>query len=158
MIDPPMRLVPEQEAAGAEVARLRTTRGNRTAPGLRERPKSASGALTGAAGVIAALGSALLVRDWPQAGTVKTLAVLFATAAAMIAVDLLLYRVQRNAGREMTREPKRDLDLLRVGQKLVGFWATIGAIAALYALIPEYQNPFYTPFQDAALLLLPALV
>jgi hypothetical protein len=114
--------------------------------------------LTGAAGVIAALGSALLLRDWPQTGTIKTLTVLFATAAVMIGIDLLVYRVQRNAGREMTRQPQRNLDLLRVAQKLLGFGLTIGIIAALYALIPEYKNPFYAPFIDAALFLLPALL
>jgi protein-S-isoprenylcysteine O-methyltransferase Ste14 len=152
-----MKLVLEREAAGAEVA-LDATWNTRTSPALRERPRSASGALTGAAGVIAALGSAFLLRDWPQAGTVKTLAVLCATAGAMIGVDLLVYRVQRNAGWEMTRQPKRSLDVLRVGQKLVGFWLTIGVITALYALIPEYRNPFYAPFKDAALLLLPGLL
>jgi protein-S-isoprenylcysteine O-methyltransferase Ste14 len=76
----------------------------------------------------------------------------------MIGVDLLVYGVHRNAGREMTGQPKRNLDLLRVGQKLVGFWATIGIIAVLYALIPEYQNAFYAPFKDAILLLLPAVL
>jgi isoprenylcysteine carboxyl methyltransferase (ICMT) family protein len=153
-----MRLVLEQETAGAQAARLRAAGDAGTSSPLRERPRSASGALTGAAGVIAALGSALLLRDWPQTDIIKTLAVLFTTAAAMIGVDLLVYRVHRNAGREMTRQPKRALDLLRVAQKLMGFWLTIGIIAALYALVPEYKNAFYTPFKDAALLLLPALL
>src|SRR6185369_6782593 len=101
-------------------------------PALCARPKSASGVLTGAAGVVTALGSAFALRDWSQDGTIKTLAVLGTTAAVMIGVDRLVYRVQQNAGREMTRQPQRKLDLLRVTQKLVGFWATIGVIAALY--------------------------
>lgn len=158
MLGVPMRLVAGQEAAGAEVARLGAMGSTPSSSTLCKRPKSASGALTGAAGVAAALGSALLFRDWQQAGYIKTLAVLFAMAAVMIGVDLLVYRVQRNAGREMSREPKRGLDLLRLARKLVGFWLTIGTIAALYALIPEYQDPFYTPFKDAALFLLPALL
>lgn len=158
MVGRPMRLVAGQEAAGNDVARLGATESTPGSSTICERPKSASGALTGAAGVAAALGSAFLLRDWPQAGYIKTLAVLFAMAAVMIGVDLLVYRVQRNAGREMSREPKRSLDLLRVAQKLVGFWLTIGTIMALYALIPEYQDPFYTPFKDAALFLLPALL
>jgi hypothetical protein len=58
----------------------------------------------------------------------------------------------------MTLQPQRRLDLLRVVQKLVGFWLTIGTIAVLYALIPEYRNAFYTPFKEAALLLLPAVL
>jgi protein-S-isoprenylcysteine O-methyltransferase Ste14 len=153
-----MRLVLEQPAARAEAASLDTAANAPVASTRPRRPKSASGALTGGAGVAAALGSAILLRDWSQAGAVKTLAVLFATAAAMIAVDLLVYRVQGNAGREMTRQPQRGPDLLRVARKLVGFWLTIGIIAALYALIPEYKNAFYAPFKEAALLLLPALV
>ncbi|GAB2177403.1 isoprenylcysteine carboxylmethyltransferase family protein [Dongia sp. agr-C8] len=99
-----------------------------------------------------------MLRGWTETGPVKTLAVLFTTAATMIAVDLIVYRVQRNAGREMARPSVRPLDLLRVVQKLVGFWLVIGAIAALYGLIPEYQDAFYAPFKQAALLLLPALL
>jgi hypothetical protein len=156
MTDRPVRLVLGQEAAGAELAHSQTAA--RDASIVAERPRSASGALTGAAGIAAALGSAFLLRDWSQAGTIKTLAVLFASAGVMIGVDLIVYRVQGNAGREMTWRPKRGLDLLRVGQKLVGFWATIGVIAALYALIPEYRDPFYAPFKEAALSLLPALL
>jgi hypothetical protein len=158
MTDRPVRLVLEPDATGAEVARLDTGAKDRVSPVLHERPKSASGAWTGVAGVIAAILSASLLRDWAQTGTIKTLAVLLATAAAMIAVDLLVYKVQRNAGREMTRAPQRRRDVLRVGQKLVGFWATIGIIAVLYGLIPEYQNAFYTPFKEAALLLLPPVL
>jgi protein-S-isoprenylcysteine O-methyltransferase Ste14 len=150
-----MRLVFEQEPAG--VATLRPA-GERVSPIPCERPRSASGALTGAVGVIAALGSAVLLRDWAQTGTVKTLAVFFATAAAMIAADVLAYRVGRNPGREMRAQPQRGFDLLRIGQKLLGFWLTIGIIAALYAAIPEYQKPFYAPVREAALMLLPALL
>jgi protein-S-isoprenylcysteine O-methyltransferase Ste14 len=158
MTDRPVRLVLDQAAADNQVASLDSVDNDRSAPIVRARPKSASGVLTGLAGVVAALGSAYLLRDWSQAGHIKTLAVLGATAGVMIGVDVLVYKVQRNAGREMSREPKRKLDLLRIGQKLVGFWATIGIIAALYAVIPEYQSAFYTPFKDAALLLLPAIL
>ncbi len=35
---------------------------------------------------------------------------------------------------------------------------TIGTIAVLYALIPEYNNAFYAPFKEAAVLLLPGLL
>jgi protein-S-isoprenylcysteine O-methyltransferase Ste14 len=153
-----MRLVLEQEAAGAQVARLNATGDTRNPSTLQRRPRSASGILTGAAGVVAALGSAFLLRDWAQTGTIKTLAVLFTTAGVMIGVDLLVCRVHGNAGGEMTRQPKRSLDLLRITQKLVGFWTTIGIIAALYALIPEYRNAFYAPFKEAALFLLPAVL
>lgn len=162
MTDRPIRLVLGPDAAGAELAPLDPSEGGardaRVSSVQPKRPKSASGALTGVSGVVTALASAFLLRDWPQAGYIKTLAVLFATAAVMIAVDTLLYRVQSNPGREMTRLPKRGLEPLRIAQKFLGFWLTIGAIAALYALIPEYKNAFYTPFKDAALALLPAIL
>jgi protein-S-isoprenylcysteine O-methyltransferase Ste14 len=154
MTDRPVRLILGQGTSDTEVARPDTG----VPPSISVRPKSASGVLTGIAGAAAALTSAFLLRHWSEAGYIKTLAVIAVTAVVMIGVDLLVYRVQRNAGREMSREPKRALDLLRVGQKLVGFWGTIGVIAALYAVIPEYQSAFYTPFKDAALLLLPAVL
>jgi protein-S-isoprenylcysteine O-methyltransferase Ste14 len=153
-----MRLVAEQEAPGASVTSLDIGGEAEASPTHRIRPRSASGVLTGAAGVAVAIASTFLLRDWSQAATIKTLTVLFATAGVMIGVDRVVYGVQRNPGREMTREPKRSLDLLRVGQKLVGFWLTIGIIAALYAAIPEYGNPFYAPFKEAALLLLPGIL
>ncbi|WP_459855499.1 methyltransferase family protein [Dongia sp. agr-C8] len=150
-----MRLVFEQEAGSSKIRGLDAIEAASTPHG---RPRSASGLLTGASGVVAALLSAFMLRGWTETGPVKTLAVLFTTAATMIAVDLIVYRVQRNAGREMARPSVRPLDLLRVVQKLVGFWLVIGAIAALYGLIPEYQDAFYAPFKQAALLLLPALL
>src|SRR5581483_6713978 len=143
-----MRLVLDQQTVGTELATFDVASDAPPSSTLRQRPKSASGVLTGAAGVITGLVSAFLLRDWSQTGTIKTLAVLGTTAVAMVAVDLLVYGVQRNAGREMSRQPRLKLDLLRMAQKLVGFWGTIGVIAALYALIPEYANAFYAPFKE----------
>src|SRR5690242_4026061 len=109
MTDRPVRLVLDQATADNQVASPDSVDNYRSVPIVRARPESASGVLTGIAGVVAALGSAYLLRDWSQAGHIKTLAVLGATAGVMIAVDLLIYKVQRNPGREMSREPKRNL-------------------------------------------------
>ncbi|MBK1868626.1 methyltransferase family protein [Aestuariivirga sp. YIM B02566] len=105
-----------------------------------------------------ALASAWLLRDWAEAAHLKTLAVLALSTAAMLAMDLLVYRVQFNPTTELAPEPIRPIDPLRLLQKLIGFWMTIGCIAALYALLPEYGNAFYQPFKDAALYLLPGLI
>jgi protein-S-isoprenylcysteine O-methyltransferase Ste14 len=121
-------------------------------------PNSASGLLTGATGVFAALASAVLLRDWAEAVHLKTLAVLAVSAGAMVAMDVLVYRVQLNPTTDMSLEPVRALDLKRLVQKLAGFWLTVGVIAALYALLPEYADVFYQPFKDAALFLLPGLI
>jgi len=121
-------------------------------------PGSASGQWTGVAGVLTALASAWLLRDWAEAAHLKTLAVLALSTVAMLAVDLFAYRVQLNPTTELAPEPIRPVDPLRLFQKLVGFWMTIGCIAALYALLPEYGNAFYQPFKDAALYVLPGLI
>jgi hypothetical protein len=139
-------------------ANIQNLRADSASPALALRPPSASSALTGAAGVVAALGSAALLHDWAATTQVKVLSVLFASAAAMIAVDVLIYKVQSNATTGLSLQPIRALDLPRIARKFLGFWLTIGVIAALYALIPEYQNEFYQPFKTAALSLLPALL
>lgn len=108
-----MKLVVEQETAVNRVGQLDAPRDTGISSIRCERPRSASGTLTGAAGVIAAVSSAVLLRGWAQAGTIKALAVLIFTAGVMIAVDLLVYRVHRNAGREMAQHPKRRLDVLK---------------------------------------------
>jgi len=122
------------------------------------RPESASGLWTGAAGVLTAMTSAVLLRDWMEVTYLKALAVLALSALVMVAVDLLVYRVQLNPTTGLTDQPIRPLDLPRLFQKLVGFWLTLGVIAALYALLPEYGNAFYQPFKDAVLYLLPGVI
>jgi len=122
------------------------------------RPVSASGVITGAAGVFAALASAVILRDWSADSITKVLTVLACSAAAMIAVDVLIYKVQTNATTGLSLTPIRALDPVRVARKFFGFWLTIGVIAVLYAIIPEYQNEFYQPFKDAAFRLLPAIL
>jgi hypothetical protein len=125
---------------------------------ISSRPKSVSGLWTGATGVLTALTSAVLLRDWIEVTYIKALAVLALSAVAMVAVDLLVYLVQLNPTTELTDQPIRPLNLPRLFQKLVGFWLTLGVIAALYALLPEYGNAFYQPFKDAVLYLLPGVI
>ncbi len=81
-----------------------------------------------------------------------------AAAAAMLAVDLGLYRAHLNPGTGLASQPLRPLDPARVARKLLGLWATLGVLAAAYWLIPEYADPRYQPFKDAALCCLPALL
>jgi hypothetical protein len=121
-------------------------------------PRSASAAWTGLAGVGAGLLAMLLLRDWLQPVWLKTLCVLASSAVVMVAVDVLVYRTYRNPTTGLSREPLRPLDPLRLFHKLMGFWLTIGVIAAAYAVIPEYAGAFYQPFKDAALRCLPMLL
>jgi isoprenylcysteine carboxyl methyltransferase (ICMT) family protein YpbQ len=76
----------------------------------------------------------------------------------MVAVDVLIYKVQHNVTTGLSLQPIRALDLPRITRKFLGFWLTIAVIATLYALIPEYKNELYQPFKTTALSILPALL
>ena len=140
------------------LSRTQAEAGPDKASSAQARPVSASGALTGVTGIVAALAGAVFLHDWQVATYLRAITVLGFAAAGMIAVDVLIYKVQDNPTTGLARHPIRSFDLLRVARKFVGFWLTIAIIAALYALIPEYQNDFYQPFKDAALHVLPALL
>jgi protein-S-isoprenylcysteine O-methyltransferase Ste14 len=119
---------------------------------------SAAGPLTGIAGLAVALLAIALLRDWQQSLYLKTLAIVAASGAAMIIVDLQLYRVNLNPTTGLAAAPIRPFNVARTARKLVGFWLTIGVIAALYWLLPVYSDPFYRPFMQACFYCLPALV
>ena len=125
------------------------------APG---RPRSATPMLTGLVGVAAAVAAALLLRDWLQPVWLKSLAVLGATAAAMLAVELGIHRTHLNPTTGLALQPLRPFDAVRVACKLVAFWITIGCIGFAYWLLPEYARDLYAPFKQAALHCLPALL
>jgi protein-S-isoprenylcysteine O-methyltransferase Ste14 len=153
-----LRLKVKVDSSPRVESSLRSAESLRESATPRGRPVSASGVITGAAGVFAALASAFFLGEWAAPLMTKVLTVLACSAAAMIAVDVVLYKVQANATTGLSRTPIRALDLARVGCKFFGFWLTIGVIVLLYAIVPEYQNDFYEPFKDAAWLLFPAIL
>jgi protein-S-isoprenylcysteine O-methyltransferase Ste14 len=120
-------------------------------------PRSASSGCVGGSGLGAALVAIALLQSWLQPNWIKALAVLGIAAAAMVATDALVHRV-RGEMWGLGSTPLRPLDLVRVGQKLIGFWLTMGALAAVYALLPVYAEASFAPFRDAALACLPALL
>lgn len=144
------------EASGPSVPDVAGDAPSGAPPALR--PRSATGVGTGLAGVGALLAGTLLLRDWAQPTFLKALVLLALVALAMLLADLVIYRVERNASTGLAALPLRPPDWHRALRKLAGFWATIGALAAAYLLLPEYGKPFYQPFKDAALVVLPALV
>lgn len=121
-------------------------------------PKSAAGIWTGIAGIVAAITAIVLLRDWLQPSWMKTLAVLGAGAAAMILVDVAVYRTYLNPTTGLAQAPLRPFDPWRFAQKLVGLSATISVVALAYASLPEYAGDYYRPFKQAALWCLPALI
>jgi hypothetical protein len=125
---------------------------------MAELPRSASGAVTGLAGTVTLIGAVLLLRDWLQPSYIKALTVLGLAAAAMVLVDVALYRVHRNEGTGMSLIPLRPLNPRRIGLKLIGFWVSCGLAAAPYWLVPEFAREFFQPFRAAALFVLPGLL
>ena len=120
-------------------------------------PRSASSAWVGAAGIVAALIAIAVLQPWLQPSWMKALAVLGIVAATMMVVDAAVHRLRGEAW-GLGSAPLRPLDLVRVGQKLVGFWLTMAALTAAYALLPVYTDASFAPFKAAALACLPALV
>ena len=79
-------------------------------------------------------------------------------AAAMVLVEVGVYRVHRNPSSGLAAGTVNRLDLHRLLRKLVGLGATLGTIAGLYWLFPEYQGSFYAPFWQALKWLAPVLL
>ena len=127
-------------------------------PAASARPASTSGAVTGAAGVVALLGAALTLRDWLQPSYIKALATLGIAAALMIVVEVAFYRTHRNTETGLALVPLRPLDWRRVGCKVIGLWLSCGLAAAPYWVIPEFARDYFQPFRAAAVFLLPGLM
>ena len=120
-------------------------------------PRSASSAWVGIAGIVVALTAIALLQSWLQPSWVKTLTVLGVVAAAMITADAIVHHWRGEAW-GLIGTPVRALDPVRTGQKLVGLWLTIGTLALVYTLVPIYVDASSTPFKNAALACLPALL
>ncbi len=120
--------------------------------------KSAAGPWTGIAGLAATLLAIAVLRDWQLPLHLKTLAVIAAAGVSMAVVDLQFYGVNLNPTTGLAAAPVRPFDLARTVQKVLGFWLTVGAVAALYWLLPVYSEPFYAPFVQACFYCLPALL
>ena len=121
------------------------------------RPRSAMSGWIGPTGLAAALVAIPLMQSWLAPTWMKAVAVMAMVAGAMIATDILTHRLNGQRW-GLDSRPLRDLDPVRVGQKLAGFWLTIGTLAAAYALLPVYAAPSFEVFKQAALACLPALL
>lgn len=124
---------------------------------MQQRPRSASGMLTGLAGLAGGIGATVLLHGWDQAIHIKTLIVLLGVTLPMIALELFYYRVHSRPSTGLVASSSRAINWHRVIQKLIGFWATIGIVAFAYWVLPEYATDYYKSFRDAALICLPII-
>lgn len=126
-------------------------------PSAVPQPRSATGALTGLAGVVAAVAAIVLLQHWLQPTWMKSLLVAAMTALAMIAVEIGWYHTHLSPTTGLALAPSRPFAPLRIVQKLAGFWLTCAVLAALYLALPEYAGSFYDPFKSATLWVLPGI-
>lgn len=116
---------------------------------------SASGLWTGPIGLVAAIGALALLHGLNVPSHAKTVLLVLAIGAAMALVEVVLYGALRNKVQSASPQPAH---WPRIGQKLVGLYATFAVIGAIYWLLPLYAEAYYQPFIDACLLVLPALL
>lgn len=124
---------------------------------MNERPPSATGAWAALAVLLAFLGAVVLLRVAQPFGNNavhSALLMVALMAGAVSAVDLWVYRVHRRAstGMNMARwAPSWPRTLT----KFAGLLGSLGFIAALYALFPEYHGDFYRRYHEMLALILP---
>ncbi len=123
-----------------------------------KRPVSATRLLTGLTGLAVAVICILGLKRLAMPLHEKTLLIIFGTAAAMIIVDLAVYRSWANPSAGMALGPINGWSFERILSKLIGFWATVGVLAAAYLIFPEYHGNFYAEPLAAARLTLPWLL
>lgn len=123
-----------------------------------KRPASATRLLTGLTGLVAAVAAIVALKRLDLPLYEKTLLTIFCTAAAMIVVDFVAYRTWTNPSAGMALRAANAWSVERIVSKLVGFWATIGAVAVAYSIFPEYHGGFYAEPLAAARLMLPWLL
>jgi len=121
------------------------------------RVASATAGWVGLSGIAAALAAVAALQGWGEPVWAKAIAVMAVVAAAMIAVDALTHRLAHRPW-GLGARPVRALDGVRIARKLVGFWLTIGALAAAYAWLPVYADASFDAFKSAALACLPVVV
>ena len=116
---------------------------------------SASGLWTGPIGLVAAIGALALLHGLDVPSHAKTVLLVLAIVATMAAVETILYGALRKTRQITVPQPA---NWPRIGQKLVGLYATFAVLGALYWLLPLYADTYYQPFVEACLLVLPALL
>ena len=115
-------------------------------------PPSATPALSGVLGLVAAVASVWGLRGWQAAPYERALVVVALVGGVILATD----RAFGVHARETTGlGAPAGADGGRVARKLVGLAATLGIVAALYALFPEYAGAFYDPAWSAVRRLAP---
>lgn len=118
-------------------------------------PRSAVRPLTTYAGIAATLASLWIVLPYAPLAYQKSVLLALFVAAPMIALDLFVFRVDRNDSSGLAPGIVNALNPHRLLRKLVGLSACLGTVALAYWAFPEYAGDFYDPFWAALRWVLP---
>lgn len=108
-------------------------------------------------GVIAAILALLYFRTYPTPGIIAAMVIVAIYIAAIALPEVLFLRTpwRDSVGLDFSRwQPSTG----RIAVKLSGLYGTLGLIALLYWLFPEYHGSFYQPFYEAMGMVGPALL
>ena len=111
-----------------------------------QRPASATHPLVCWIGVAALLGAVAVLNVWQPFASIsyQALIVIGCSALGIFVPDLLWQKVQRR-----TLSAPQPANLARVATKYVGLWVSVGFIALLYWVFPEYHGEFYADYYRA---------
>lgn len=117
-------------------------------PRAAERPPSVTNMGVNLVGLIGFLGALIALRqsDWSPAN--RAAAAMAAAVLPVVVIELLLLRTYRRQSTGIAWDSPAAIDVPRVLTKLLGFAATLGAIALAYWAFPEYHGSFYDPFWE----------
>lgn len=121
-------------------------------------PPSASSQPTAVIGLIGFISALFLLRQLELSKADATLVAMLATALPMAVFDLVVLKVhlRPSAGLDGFRgQGTEALNWPRIVLKIVGLWGTLGVLAGIYWLFPEYQRDFYDPVWDTCKTYLP---
>ena len=129
-----------------------------TRPSLLQ-PSATHPVVAGAGAMAFVVAAALLhtLRPFGNDSVAGALCLLAATAAPIVLLDLVWQRVYRRSstGMQLAHD---DPSWRRTALKYLGLLATLGALAGLYALFPEYAGGFYDHYRAMLRLVLPPLL
>jgi protein-S-isoprenylcysteine O-methyltransferase Ste14 len=115
------------------------------------RPRSATSEPTALAGLATAVVAMVLLRGVDMAVPLKAFALVAVTAAPMALIALF------RPNDDLRPATANQVNVNRLLRKLIGFWATIGALYGAYSVLPEYAGGFYASSWTVARALLPWL-
>jgi hypothetical protein len=108
-------------------------------------PPSATNFWLNSIGLVSLIVTFVLLRGSPLDTQTKLLITVAATAIPIGLCDIFFLRVHRRASTGLDWDKPFAPDLGRVATKVVGLAGTVGALAFVYWLLPEYHGAFYEP-------------